>query len=92
MVQTSTRQATDGEKSTFISIDTGCFRIQIVQRISLDDLMPHNAQIGLSSIPESDDLAAIETLALSLEEAIKIAKQLNEKVITPEKIKENAAP
>lgn len=79
-VETSTRQAMKGKKSTFVSIDTGCFRIRVVQRISLHDLMPQGAQIGLSTIPESADLAAIETLALSLEEAIKIAKQLNETV------------
>lgn len=79
-VQTSTRRAKDGEKGTFISMDTGCFRIRIVQRISSKDLMPPKATIGFSTTSETDNLAAIETLALSLEEAIKIAEQLNEKV------------
>jgi hypothetical protein len=81
-VQTSTRQANEGEKGTFISINTGCFRIRIVQRISLNDLMPPKATIGFSTTSETDNLTDIETLTLSLEEAIKIAEQLNEKVAT----------
>lgn len=80
-IQTSTRQLMEGEKSTFISINTGCFRIRIVQRNSLDDLMRDNAKIGFSTTSETDNLAAIKTLALSLEEAIKLAEQLNEKVM-----------
>jgi hypothetical protein len=79
-VQTSTRQAKEGDKGTFISINTGYFRIRIVQRISLNDLMPPRATIGFSTTSETDNLTDIETLALSLEEAIKIAEQLNEKV------------
>lgn len=79
-VQTSTRQAKEGEKGTFISMDTGCFRIRIVQRISSKDLMPPKATIGFSTTSETDNLATIETLVLALEEAIKIANQLNEKV------------
>ena len=79
-VQTSTRQANEGEESTFISIDTGCFRIRIVQRISLDDLKLRKAKIGFSTTSETDDLAAIEILGLSLEVAVKIANRLNEKV------------
>ena len=83
-IQTSTRQLKKGEKSTFISIDTGCFRIRIVQRLSLHDLMPENAKIGFSTTSETDDLTAVETLALSLEEAIKLAEQLNEKILEEE--------
>jgi hypothetical protein len=79
-VETSTRQATKGEKSTFISINTGCFRIRIVQRIALDDLFHHKAQISFSTTSETDNLLDIKTLALSLDEAIRFAKQLNEKV------------
>ena len=79
-VETSTRQMDKGRKSTFISINTGSFRIRIVQRISLIDLMPRNARIGFSTTSDTDNLAAIETLALSLEEAVKLARQLNESV------------
>ena len=80
LIETSTRQEPEGEKSTFISINTGYVRIRVVQRISLRDLMSHNAKIGMSVTDETDDLTAIETIALSLVEAIKIAKQLNERV------------
>lgn len=80
-VQTSTRQEFEGEKSTFISLNTDLFRIQIAQRISLNDLMPHHAKIGISFKIETEDLTSIETLALALEEAIKFAKQLNENVV-----------
>jgi hypothetical protein len=79
-IQTSTRQENKGKKSTFISINTGSFRIRVVQRISIDDIMPHRALISFSTTSETDSLEAIETLALSLEEAIKFAKQLNGKV------------
>ena len=79
-IQTTTRQAKKGEKSTFISINTDCFRIRIVQRISLNELILPKATIGFSTTSETNNLAAIETLALSLKEAIKIAEQLNEKV------------
>jgi hypothetical protein len=79
-IQTSTRQEIDGEKSTFISLSTDYFRIRIIQRISLSDLMSHNTKIGLSFPSETSDLEVIETLALSLEEAIKLAKQLNKSV------------
>ncbi len=81
IVGTSTRNEPDGETSTFVSINTGSARIRIVQRISLDDLMPHRAKIGVSIVTETQDLAEIETLALSLGEAVKIARQLNEKLL-----------
>lgn len=81
-VQTSTRQEFEGEKSTFISLNTDSFRIRIVQRISLTDVMLRRAQIGISTESETDDLATIETLTLALEEAIKFAKLLNKNVIT----------
>lgn len=42
--------------------------------------MPHRAKIGVSIATETQDLAEIETLALSLTEAVKIARQLNEKL------------
>lgn len=79
-VQTSTRQELEGKKSTFISLNTDLFRIQITQRISLNDLMPHHAKIRISFEIETDDLTSIETLALALKEAIKFSKQLNENV------------
>ena len=79
-VQTSTRQEIKGKTSTFISLNTGFFRIRIVQRISLTDLMPQNAQIGISTESETDDLLIIESLILALGEAIKLAKHLNENV------------
>lgn len=78
--ETSTRNQLNGETSTFVSLNTGSVRIRVVQRISLDDLMPHRAKIGVSIAAETQDLAEIETLALSLREAIKIARQLNEKL------------
>ncbi len=80
-IQTSTRQAEEGEKSTFISINTGCFRIRIVQRVPPGRQVTQNAEIGFSTTSETDDLVAIEILALSLKEAIKLAEQLNEKVM-----------
>jgi hypothetical protein len=80
-LETSTRNQPDGETSTFVSLNTGSVRISIVQRISLSDLMPHRAKIGISIATETQDLTEIETLALSLTEAIKIAKQLNEKLM-----------
>jgi hypothetical protein len=80
-VHTSIRQEKQGEKITFISINTGFFRIKIVHRISLSELMYHKARIGFSTTKETDDLAEIETLILALNEAVKLAKQLNEKVI-----------
>lgn len=83
-VQTSTRQVKEGGESTFISINTGCFRIRIVQRNSPDDSMPPDATIGFSTTSETDDLAAIKTLALSLEEAVQLAERLNEKVSAKE--------
>lgn len=79
-VETSTRSESSGETSTFISINTGYVRIRIIQRISLNDLMPRQAKIGVSIATETDDLSKIETLALSLIEAVKIAGQLNEKL------------
>ena len=79
-VQTSTRQEFEGEKSTFICINTDYFNIRIAQRISLNDLMPHQTQISLSTESETSDLTVIETLALSLQEAVKFATQLNKKV------------
>jgi hypothetical protein len=42
--------------------------------------MPHPAKIGVSIATETEDLSEIETLALSLTEAVKIARQLNEKL------------
>lgn len=83
-VQTSTRQVKEGEKSTFISINTGCFRIRIVQRNPSDNSVPPDATIGFSTTSETDNLADIKTLALSLEEAIKLAEQLNKKVTAKE--------
>ena len=80
-VETSTRQESGGEKSTFISINTGHVRIRVVQRISPNDLMRHSAKIGISIASETDDLTVIETIALSLVEAVKIARQLNEYVV-----------
>ena len=80
IVGTSTRNELDGETSTFVSLNTGSVRIRVVQRISLNDLMPHRAKIGVSITTETQDLAEIETLALSLGEAVKIARQLNEKL------------
>jgi hypothetical protein len=80
IIETSTRNQPDGETSTFVSINTGSVRINIIQRISLGDLMPHRAKIGVSIATETQDLAEIETLALSLTEAVKIAGQLNEKL------------
>ena len=79
-VETSTRKQLDGETSTFVSLNTGSVRISVVQRISLDDLMPHRAKISVSIATETNNLAEIETLALSLAEAVKIARQLNEKL------------
>ncbi len=79
-VETSRRNEPNGETSTFVSINTGYVRIRVVQRISLSNLMPHRAKIGVSIATETDDLAEIETLALSLTEAAKIARQLNEKL------------
>jgi hypothetical protein len=79
-IQTSTRQPDNGKKSTFVSINTGCFRIKVVQRISTENEIHDNAQIGFSTTSETDNLATIETLSLSLKEAIRIAKELNEKV------------
>jgi hypothetical protein len=80
IVETSSRNQFGGETSTFVSLNTGSVRISIVQRISLDDLMPHPAKIGVSIATETEDLSEIETLALSLTEAVKIARQLNEKL------------
>ena len=80
IIETSTRNQTDRETSTFVSINTGYVGIRIVQRISLADLMPHPAKIGVSIATETQDLSEIETLALSLTEAVKIARQLNEKL------------
>ena len=79
-VETSTRNEPNGETSTFVSLNTGSVRIRVVQRISLDDLMPHRAKIGVYIAAETQDLAEIETLALSLGEAVKIARQLNGKL------------
>ena len=79
-IETSTRNQLNGETSTFVSINTGTVRIRVIQRISLDDLMPHQAKIGVSIATETQDLVEIETLALSLGEAVKIARQLNEKL------------
>jgi hypothetical protein len=79
-IETSTRNELDAETSTFVSLNTGTVRIRIVQRISLGDLMPHRAKIGVSITTETQDLTEIETLALSLTEAVKIARQLNEKL------------
>jgi hypothetical protein len=80
-IETSTRNEPDGETSTFVSLNTGSVRISVVQRISLEDLMPHQAKIGVSIATQTQDLAEIETLALSLAEAVKIARQLNEKLL-----------
>ena len=80
-VETSIRRQVEGEKSTFISINTGCFRIKIVQRLSAEDVA-HNALIAFSTTSETDNLDEIETLVLSLKEAVKFAKRLNEKVVT----------
>lgn len=80
-VQTSTRQEVKGKQSTFISINTDFFRIKISQRISLNDLLPHHAQIIISTESETDNLASIETLALALGVAIKFAEELNENII-----------
>jgi hypothetical protein len=42
--------------------------------------MPHPAKIGVSITASTQDLTEIEILALSLTEAVKIARQLNEKL------------
>jgi hypothetical protein len=81
IIETSTRNQPDGETSTFVSINTGSVRINIVQRISLGDLKPRRAKIAVSIATETQDLSEIETLALSLTEAVKIARQLNEKLL-----------
>ena|SRR4028119_720286 len=80
IIEISTRNQPNGETSTFVSINTGSVRIRIVQRISLGDLLPHQAKIGVSIATETQDLSEIEALALSLTEAVKIARQLNEKL------------
>ena len=64
IVETSTRNESNGETSTFVSINTGYVRIRIIQRISLNDLMAHRAKIGVYIATETQDLAEIETLAL----------------------------
>lgn len=76
-IHTSTRKSIRLEESTFISIDTGAFRIHIVQRSSMKDVSPEKATIGFSTTSETTDLDAIETLALSLQVAREFAEQLN---------------
>ena len=89
-VQTSTRIGTEGNESTFVSIDTGHFRIRIVQRISANDLMPEDAKIAFSNTSETDNLFAIESLSLSLTEAVRIAERLNKEAVTKRGVNVNS--